>query len=61
MHGDGVAGADAAVDPDVRALIGENEMADGADRRQEIMRRVFGIDTGLDGMTMYAEIGPVLR
>ncbi|MOA14674.1 hypothetical protein D3C78_1347930 [compost metagenome] len=61
MHGNGVAGADTAVDPDVRTLIGKNELADRADRRQKIMRRVFGINPGLDGVTVYAEIRPVLR
>lgn len=61
MHGNGVAGADAAVYPDVRTLIGKNEMADRADRRQEIVRRVFGINPGLDGVAVYVEILPALR
>ncbi len=61
MHGDRVSGADAAIDPEIRAFIGKNEMADRADRRQEIMRRVFGVNPRLDGMAVDVEIGPAFR
>ena len=56
MAGNGVATADAGVDPGMRAGLGYAEMGDGADRGAEILRRVLGVEAGLDGVAGKGEL-----